>query len=70
MERLYSEMMMKHLLRSWIGRLPIAMLRSITEMVWPRMWATPRTLEFSLGIMVKGGHCSTSRTLKTLMPNL
>ncbi len=70
MERLYSEMMMKHLVRSSIGRLPIAMLRSITEMVWPRIWATPRMQEFSLGMTVKGGHCNTSRTLNTLMPNL
>ena len=66
--RLYSVTITKHSASSGSGRMPMAWARSITEMVWPRRLATPRTLGSALTMRVSPGHWITSRTLNTLMP--
>ena len=67
-ERLYSAITINAFDKSSIRLPPVAMLKSITEIVCPRICATPRTNEFNFGIEVSGGHWSTSRTLNTLIP--
>src|SRR5689334_16915908 len=65
---LYSVMITKGLFLSFNAPEPVAIARSRIGMVAPRMFATPHTTGLDLGISVSWGHCSTSRTLKTLIP--
>ena len=53
---------------SSIGLPPIAIDKSITEIVCPRICATPLMYELDFGNEVSRGHCNTSRTLNTLIP--
>ncbi len=65
---LYSVITAKEFCTSISADLPVARDRSSIGKVLPRMLATPRTTRPHLGMMVNRGHCSTSRTLNTLIP--